>query len=76
MTKNSLYKWEKTITVIQLQEHDRAGYPIGVLKMIELVPLTRSFVDTPERGVSGRVKIIGFIGSKIMQSSGDECVTF
>lgn len=59
------YKWEKTITVIQLQEAlDRAGYPIGVLKMIELVPLTRSFVDTPERGVSGRVKIIGFIGSK------------
>ncbi|WP_378955631.1 SpoIID/LytB domain-containing protein [Pelosinus sp. sgz500959] len=62
--KSPQYKWEQTITVPQLEKFlAGAGYQIGVLKAIELAPLTHSAVDTPERGVSGRVKVIRFIGS-------------
>ena len=62
--KSPQYKWEKTITISQLKEAlSGAGYQIGVIKAIELVPLTHSFTNTPERGVSGRVKVIRFIGS-------------
>lgn len=58
------YKWEKTVTITQLKEAlDGAGYGIGVMKCIELAPMTHSLVDTPERGVSGRVKVIEFTGS-------------
>ncbi len=58
------YKWEKNITISQLKEDlQAAGYRIGTIKAVELAPLTHCAVDTPDRGVSGRVKVIRFIGS-------------
>lgn len=58
------YKWEKKITFSELEGAiSRAGYKIGTIKAIELVPLTHAPMSTPERGVSGRVKVIRFIGT-------------
>lgn len=58
------YKWEKKLTTSDLEAAiARAGYKIGKINAIELVPLTSAPVNTPERGVSGRVKIIRFIGT-------------
>ncbi|MBC8014393.1 MAG: SpoIID/LytB domain-containing protein [Sporomusaceae bacterium] len=58
------FKWEKRLTTYELQEAiNKAGYKIGTLKTIELVPLTSQPMSTVERGVSGRVKVIRFIGS-------------
>lgn len=58
------FKWEKGLTAHELQEAiNKAGYKIGMLKAIELAPLTSRPMHIPERGVSGRVKVIRFIGS-------------
>jgi len=58
------YKWEKKLTVDELSAvFDKAGYTIGAIKAIDLVPLTHKPMSTPERGISGRVKVIQFIGS-------------
>ena len=58
------FKWEKRLTIDELQEViHKAGYKIGTLKAIELAPLTSQRMSTAERGVSGRVKVIQFIGS-------------
>ena len=63
--KSPQYKWEKKLTPTQLQGAlDKAGYTkIGAIKAIELAPLTKTPMHTTERGVSGRVKVIKFIGS-------------
>ncbi|MBP2628222.1 MAG: SpoIID/LytB domain protein [Firmicutes bacterium] len=59
-----LYKWEKKLTTNELTAAiNKAGYTIGIIKAIELPPLTSKPMNTPERGVSGRVKVIQFIGS-------------
>lgn len=58
------YKWEKKITPSELEGAvSRAGYKIGTIKAIELVALTSAPMNNPDRGVSGRVKIIRFIGT-------------
>jgi len=58
------YKWEKKLTIDDLNAvFYKAGYTIGAIKAIDLVPLTHKPMNTPERGVSGRVKVIQFIGS-------------
>jgi len=58
------YKWEKKLTANELKTAiNKAGCTIGTLKVIELAPLTKQPMSTPERGVSGRVKIIQLIGS-------------
>lgn len=58
------YKWEKKLTTNELKTAiSKAGYTIGTIKAIELAPLTYKPISTPERGVSGRVKVIQFIGS-------------
>ncbi len=58
------YKWEKKVTSSELTEAlDKAGYHIGMVKAIELVPLEKIPMTATERGVSGRVKIIRFIGT-------------
>jgi stage II sporulation protein D len=60
------YKWEKTITPLELQELiHKAGYDIGTLQAIEVSALTAlPMKGAADRGVSGRVKSLGFIGSK------------
>lgn len=58
------FKWEKRLMIYELQAAiNKAGYTIGTLKAIELVPLTSQPMSTSERGVSGRVKTIRLIGS-------------
>jgi stage II sporulation protein D len=58
------YKWEKKLTASELAEAiSRAGYQLGVIKTIELAPLTKAPMSIPERGVSGRVKVMGFVGT-------------
>lgn len=58
------YKWEKKLTPLELEKAlGRAGYKIGKIQAIALVPLEKAPMSTPERGVSGRVKVIRFIGT-------------
>jgi len=68
------YKWEKKLTTDELTAAiSQLGYTIGTIKGIELAPLTNTPMDIPERGVSGRVKVIRFIGSTgIAQLTGEE----
>jgi len=59
------YKWEKRLTANELKTAIyKAGYRIGTITAIELAPLADLPMSIPERGVSGRVKAIQFIGSK------------
>ncbi len=56
-------KWEKNMSVDELsQALSRAGYAIGKLEAIEVSRLTPPPVETEDRGISGRVKQIRFIG--------------
>ena len=58
------YNWEKQLTPNELGELlSKAGYNVGTIKAIGISPLTAQPIDTPDRGVSGRVKMIRFIGT-------------
>lgn len=58
------YKWEKKLTVAELnQAIGKAGYNIGSLQAIELSPLSKPPVFGTDRGISGRVKNIRFLGT-------------
>ncbi|WP_371370729.1 SpoIID/LytB domain-containing protein [Sporomusa aerivorans] len=58
------YKWEKKLTIAELsQAIEKAGYNVGSLQAIELSPLDKPPVVSADRGVSGRVKNIRFLGS-------------
>jgi len=58
------FKWEKRLTTSELEQAiHKAGYSVGTIKKIELAPLTTRPIKGPERGVSGRVKTIKFIGT-------------
>ena len=58
------YKWEKKLTRSELEGAIlKAGYKIGGIKAIELAGLTNAPMNSTERGVSGRVKVIRFIGT-------------
>ena len=57
------YKWEKSFTKSEIENlllH--AGYKIGKLKAIKLSPLKLPPVDSSDRGTSGRVLKITFVG--------------
>lgn len=57
--------WNKQITPQEMdQSLSRAGYSIGRVIAIELSPLGQAPAKAKDRGVSGRVKSIGFIGEK------------
>lgn len=56
-------KWKKNMSADDIsQALTRAGYTIGKLEAIELSRLTPPPVESEDRGVSGRVKQIRFIG--------------
>lgn len=58
------YHWEKSITAKELEFYlNKAGRYIGTLKAIGLSPLKQAPVTSDDRGVSGRVKTISFIGA-------------
>jgi len=58
------YKWEKQFSVSELEDLlTRAGYKIGKLTAIELSPLSKPPVNSADRGISGRVKEVGLIGT-------------
>jgi len=58
------YKWEKQLRPAELAEAlQRAGYNIGSLRAIVLSPYGQPPLNAFDRGVSGRVKTIKFIGT-------------
>jgi stage II sporulation protein D len=58
------YAWEKTITAKELEFYlNKAGYSIGKLKAIGLSPLKAAPTSAEDRGISGRVKTIDFVGT-------------
>lgn len=60
------YKWSKTFTKVQLTRLlSQGGYELGELQGIRLSARTPAPMKwTPDRGVSGRVRRLTFIGSK------------
>lgn len=57
------YKWEKQIPLKEFENLlSSAGYNIGALQAIALSPLSQPPVNADDRGISGRVKSIRFIG--------------
>ncbi|MDF2634958.1 MAG: SpoIID/LytB domain protein [Pelosinus sp.] len=72
--KSPQYNWEKQLTPSEIEEAlSKAGYNIGTLKAIGISPLTTQSINIIDRGVSGRVKIIRFIGTNgSIQLSGEK----
>jgi len=63
--KSPYYKWEKKVLAADLEAAlKRAGYVVGKLQTVELSPLDAPVKSATDRGVSGRVKSIRFIGSQ------------
>jgi stage II sporulation protein D len=63
--KSPHYRWEKQLKTADMEDTLRsAGYNIGSLQGIELSPLTKQPVDSPDRGVSGRIKSLRLLGTK------------
>ena len=57
------YHWQKKISPLELGSLLKsAGYNIGQLTAIELSKRTPAPVESPDRGVSGRIRMITFIG--------------
>ncbi len=62
-TKSPLEKWEKLFTPEELDQRlAEAGFSIGKLESIQLSVLKKTPVNENDRGVSGRVKQVRFIG--------------
>ena len=62
--KSPQFKWEKTLTKSELEQAlGKGGYSIGRITAIELPPLTPAPMTGAARGVSGRVKVVKFIGT-------------
>jgi stage II sporulation protein D len=60
----SHYRWEKTVTAKELEFYlNKAGHSVGTLRAIGLSPLKPVPMSAEDRGISGRVKTISFIGS-------------
>jgi stage II sporulation protein D len=58
------YRWEKQILPKDIDAALlSAGYNIGHLQAIELSPLGKPPVNSPDRGVSGRVKTLSLVGT-------------
>ncbi len=57
------YKWEKNITANEIENILlQSGYKIGKLKAIKLSPLKKPPVGAADRGISGRVLKLTFVG--------------
>lgn len=57
------YKWEKDITAKEIENILlRNGYRIGKLKAIKLSPLKKQPMEAVDRGISGRVLKLTFVG--------------
>ncbi|MDR3592934.1 MAG: SpoIID/LytB domain-containing protein [Negativicutes bacterium] len=62
--KSPHFRWKKEMNPRDLEDTLRsAGYDVGALQAIELSSLNKPPVNSPDRGVSGRVKTVRFIGS-------------
>lgn len=72
--KSPQYNWEKQLTPAEIEEAlSKAGYSLGTIKAIGISPLTAQPMSKIDRGVSGRVKIIRFIGTNgSIQLSGEK----
>lgn len=58
------FKWKITFTAEELTSRlEGMGYKIGTLDAVKLSTLHSGVNDAPDRGISGRVKSITFIGS-------------
>ncbi len=61
---SSHFRWEKQLTQKELEAAlESAGIRIGSLQSIEISPLTKPPVKAFDRGVSGRIKELRFVGS-------------
>ena len=57
------YQWQKRISPAELEGLLKAqGYPIGALTAIEISKRTAAPMNAADRGVSGRIRTITFIG--------------
>jgi stage II sporulation protein D len=62
--KSPHYRWKKEMKPQELEDTLRAaGYDAGTLQAIELSILGKQPMNLPDRGVSGRVKTIRFVGT-------------
>ena len=68
------FRWQKKISPSELDGLLKgAGYNIGTLMAVELSKRTPAPVDSADRGVSGRIKTITFIGKDgILAMSGEK----
>jgi stage II sporulation protein D len=59
------FNWQTAYTSEEISDRlQSAGYDIGVFQGIKLSPLREGINDATDRGVSGRVKTVTFIGNK------------
>lgn len=62
--KSPHYRWEKKLLPKDMDAALlAAGYRIGRLQAIELTPLAKPPVNSPDRGISGRVNTLHLIGT-------------
>ncbi len=63
------FQWQKKVSPSELEGLLKgAGYNIGSLTAIELSKRTPAPMNTPDRGISGRIKTITFIGKDAVVS--------
>jgi stage II sporulation protein D len=61
---NPHYQWNVTFTTEEITNRLRSmGYKIGALQGVKVSPLHNGVNDAPDRGISGRVKSVAFLGS-------------
>ena len=59
------FRWSKEITPQELDTLlAKAGYVIGSVQAVTISELGKPPISSPDRGISGRVKSIGFTGAK------------
>lgn len=59
------FQWKNSFTLEEIgKKLESAGYKIGALQGIKLSPLYNGINEAADRGVSGRVKTMTFIGSE------------
>ena len=68
------YQWQKRISPSELEGLLKAqGYSLGSLTAIEVSKRTAAPMNTPDRGVSGRIRTITFIGKEgVVALSGEK----
>ena len=59
------FRWSKEITPQELDTLlAKAGYAIGTIQAVTVSDLGKAPLSSPDRGISGRIKSIGFTGAK------------